>query len=304
VQQLRPSPSKIHRKISRVASLVMLKSLSHSKRTAEILPEPALILPRVVLSSRNQSMLETRAISQSLATSIRQLSNSRLRPLWVDLLLSFQHLQREPLALKINLRAFRRIKRRRSRSQRPRDLLSLSARSRVFSIDKTKTMLRPTRISQKSRRSLPNRLRFTRLSLLAGRERLEVKASNMSIPVITRVAKTARERVVNINLIRNNKSRMRMTTVTALNMSKRRGNAELTAEAVVVELAVAVVVSIVRMITSTVEVVTDPRLIMVMRDPKRLSKHPRLLLHQRKKKSRLLFLLRNSLAGVMLLSSE
>jgi hypothetical protein len=99
--------------------------------------------------------------------------------------------------------------------------------------------------------------------------------------------------------------RTKMTTAMASNRSRKRGNVEVTAEAVVVELAVAAVASIVTTIKSTEEVATDLRLITVRRDPKRLSKHLRPpLLHPRKKKLRFLFLLRDSQAGVSLLSSE
>jgi hypothetical protein len=120
---------------------------------------------------------------------------------------------------------------------------------------------------------------------------------------LERKAMAARERVNNTSLIIN---KMMTTTMiaTASSTLRRRKSAEVTVEADVVELAVAAEASIVTMITSTAEVVTDPELITVMRDPRRLSKPLRPLLHRRKKRSRLLSLLRNSLVGVRLLSFD
>jgi hypothetical protein len=76
------------------------------------------------------------------------------------------------------------------------------------------------------------------LSLLARR----VSRVSRSNPVIKRAVETARERAVTSSLIRSS-SRMRtkMTTAMASNRSRKRGNVEVTAEAVVVELAVAAV---------------------------------------------------------------
>ena len=296
---LSPSPNKILRRTSKVASLVMLKSPSHSKRTAEIPVDPVLISTKDALSSRNLSTLATRVTSLSLVMSTRTLSNSRLRPPWVDLLLSFQPQPRELLVLKTNSRASRKTKRRKSPNQNPRDLPSSLAPLRVSLIDRTKTMPRPTRTCQKSRRSLPSRSRSMRLSLLARKE----SRANIIIMRLERKAMAARERVNNTSLIINKT----MTTTmipTALSTLRRRKSAEVTVEADAAELAVAAVASIVTMITSTAEVVTDPKLITVMRDPKRLSKPQRPLLHRRKKRSRLLSLLRNSLVGVRLLSFD
>ena len=306
VQQLSQSPSKRPRKISKVVSLVMLKSLSHSRRKVEMPAAPASISAKAALNSKNLSTLATKVTSLNLVMSTRMLNISRLRLQWVALLLNSQPLPRELLVLRTNLRVSKRTRRTKSHlSQNLRDLLSSRALSRVFSADRTKTTLKPTRTFRKFRRSLPNRSKSMRLSLLA---RKVSKLSTRSNVIITRVEKTTmvvREKVTESISLIINKMTTTMKIAMVSSMSKRKESVEENAEVDAVDIAEVVVASIVTMITSTAEVVTSLELIKERRDPKRSSKLPsRPQLHRRKKKLRSLSLLISSLAGMPLFSER
>jgi hypothetical protein len=134
------------------------------------------------------------------------------------------------------------------------------------------------------------------LSLLAKKESKESIESTALTTKLVRIA-TAVEEKVNRNLIK----RKATMTVMDSSMLRRRRSVVVIAEVVAVAIAVDVEVLTAMMITSTAEVVTDQELIMAMKDLKRLPnlqlKNRLPLLHQRKKKLKLPFLLRNSLAG-------
>ncbi len=113
------SQSKNNLRITRGALLETRKSLIPSLRMA-------LTSPKAALNSKNQSMLAIRVNSPNWAINKKMLHNNKLKPLRAVLLDSSQLLQKVlDSAVKISLKAFKKIKRRKSPSPKLRVLQNL-----------------------------------------------------------------------------------------------------------------------------------------------------------------------------------
>ena len=160
-------------------------------------------------------------------------------------------------------------------------------------------MLKQTRISQSFRKRLLSKSRSMKLSLLHARRESKVKDPSNAHMKLAKMATAAKRKAIR-SLISRMTTKMR--TVMTLNKLRRIEDAVANAEVVEAVFAEVVVDStVVIMITSNVGVAIDPSLLLMM---KRNLRSRQQLLHPRRKKLRLRFLPKNSLAGMLLFSNE
>lgn len=179
-------------------------------------------------------------------------------------------------------------------------------------------MLRLTRTYLTFRRSLLSKLKSMTLSHLARKvKKVSIRSTrspeSLGNIVIMKVAiensMAAKERVVITNHIISTKMRKPMMTAMVLSMSRKKRREVVIAEVEEVALEAAAEASIVMRNMSKEEAGIDRKLTKLMKDLKRLRllrsrPLPQLLQHRKKKKLRLLYLPRNSLAGTLFRFSD